>query len=147
MAEITHADLMALAKQIDESQRYAFGQFSEAVRDDFRQVHARVSELRDNVATQNSRVHTAEQDIGRLNGDVRTLRHDLDGHVDAHDKFSAVVERLKAPAPSGVSASSGSDAKPSKAFVAGVTAAVLALAGAANVVLEWLPDIIKRWKP
>lgn len=134
--DLTHDHLQAFADRIEASTRREVDRLRDDVKDDMRQLHGRVGELRDEKKAQNGRLEKVEQRVA-------TLDRDLAGHTAAHDTFSILVSRLKEQQAQGQPPA----AKPSKAFVAGVTAAAMALAGVAeglHQTWEWLGRWVGR---
>lgn len=132
--ELTIDHLNALADRIESSVRRDVDTLRAEVKDDVRQVHARVTELRDRVAIQNGRVLKTEEATAEVKRQVTAVRHDFNTHEGAHESFIALLRQTRG-------APSGDDTKPSKAFVGGAIAAVIVLAGVAQIALDLLRPV------
>lgn len=74
MAEITPDHLERVAARLEASTRREVDQLRTDVASDFRAVHARISEVRDSVKAQNSRLGKTEMAIGGLKTALAVLR-------------------------------------------------------------------------
>ena len=115
MSDLTHADLMALGQRIEDSTRREV----DHVRDD----------MKEGFRATNDRLDKAETAVGDLALKMTEVRRDFANHVDKGETVRSLVRQ-------------NGSGKPSKSFVAGVVAAVLALGGVAEgfhqVILKWL---------
>lgn len=148
MAEITHEDLMRAVDRIEASHRREVDNLRIDVKDDMKQVHARVSELRDQFKAQNGRVTTGEGKLAELDRQVTAVRHDVAGFHTALATLRLLVERGAARV--GV-APPDETQKGSKGFIAGAVAVILLLVGVASHVFEAAaavgPLLLKLVKP
>lgn len=72
--EITFEHLEALSARIEQRMIREFDQLKSDVKDDFRQVHARVRDVKDQVTQQNGRIGKSEHAIADLKAAVRVLQ-------------------------------------------------------------------------
>lgn len=130
---ITYDDLSALADRIEATCRREVDLLRADIRDDLSAINARVGDLMDHLAQQRDRIDKSAMAIGDAKENVRVLKHDFNNHLHAHGLSRAFP---------GVAVE-----KPGKAFVAGAMAAVMVLAGVANVLWDFLPALLKRLLP
>lgn len=142
MAEITIDHLNALADRIEASVRRDVDTLRAEVKDNVRSVHARVTELSDRVGLQNGRVLKSEERIADVDRQVTALRHDFSGYEAARDSFLALLKQVRgAPLAVGDAIDADAAKKPSKVFVSGVIAAIVVLAGVAQIAIDFIRPI------